>query len=271
MAKRFIDTGFYKSPFVRGLQGPCKALYSFIICDCSGAGIWSKDLEIAGLYIGFKISEAQWSVFEKTGRAIPIGGDRFFFPDFIEHQYPSGLQDNNRAHMGFISELQKFNLLDGANKPLTRSLQGPMVMVMDKEMATVPEKVTAVAQVKKQSYEDFIDRFNHIKGSKFRGDDKSRRQFAARIKSGITIDEMIQALQNAMQIPFHIESKFDHLTPEFLTRSDKLDRFLNPPNASVIVSDPNRKLTRNMAVSDVNATRDAMAAFLGEKPNNQNQ
>lgn len=36
-------------------------------------------------------------------------------------------------------------------------------------------------------------------------------------------------------------------------------------------SDPNRKLTRNMAVSDVNATRDAMAAFLREKPNNQNQ
>jgi hypothetical protein len=140
MAKRFIDTGFYKSPFVRGLEGPCKALYSFIICDCSGAGIWSKDLEIAGLYIGFKISEAQWSVFEKTGRAIPIGGDRFFFPDFIEHQYPSGLQDNNRAHIGFISELKKFNLIDGANKPLTRSLQGPMVMV--KDMVTVTEEVT---------------------------------------------------------------------------------------------------------------------------------
>lgn len=118
---------------------------------------------------------------------------------------------------------------------------------------------------KNTDFQSFIDRFNQIKGSQFRGDDKARRQFHARIKSGITIDEMIQALQNAMKDSYHIESKYKHLTPEFFTRSDKLDRFLNPPNASAIVSDPNRKLTRNMAVSDVNATRDAMVEFLGEK------
>jgi hypothetical protein len=60
MAKRFIDTGFYKSPFVRGLKGSSKAIYSFIICDCTGAGIWMKDLEIAALYIGIPLNDADF-------------------------------------------------------------------------------------------------------------------------------------------------------------------------------------------------------------------
>lgn len=168
MAKRFIDTGFYRSPYVRGLEGPLKALYSFIICDCSGSGIWIKDLEIASIFIGFKISEAQWEIFVDSGKAVDVGGGRFFFPDFIEHQYPNGLLKKNVAHNNFLEELLKLNLLEeekeGAWKPLKRSLKGPMVMVMVKEEVKVKETVKVTREKKTDSihnkcievYSDFI-------------------------------------------------------------------------------------------------------------------
>ena len=113
MANRFLDTNYYKSPFVRGLKGALKSLYSFIICDCDGAGVWGLDLEVASLYIGFPITKQEFvENFVDTAKARDIGNNRYFFPDFIEHQYPQGLQDTNPAHKNFIITLQKFNLID---------------------------------------------------------------------------------------------------------------------------------------------------------------
>lgn len=127
MANRFIDTGFYKSPFVRGLQGSLKALYSFIICDCNGSGIWAKDLPIASEYIGFKITETDFDkYFVKTGKAIDLKNGKYFFPDFIQHQYPKGLSDKNIAHTNFILELKKYNVIDENLKPLQRVVQDPI-------------------------------------------------------------------------------------------------------------------------------------------------
>lgn len=113
MANRFLDTNYYKSPFVRGLKGSLKSLYSFIICDCNGAGIWNLDLQAASLYTGFEITPEDFEIhFVNTGKAYPVGGSKYFFPDFIEHQYPNGLKANNPAHKNFISMLKKYNLLD---------------------------------------------------------------------------------------------------------------------------------------------------------------
>lgn len=134
MANRFLDTNYYKSPFVRSLKGPLKSLYSFIICDCDGAGIWNFDLQAAEMYIGFAITKEEFQeAFEKTGKAISLGGGKFFFPDFIEHQYPSGLQANNKAHKNFISTLTKYGLIDSDQKiikkeaPLEEPLKGSHV------------------------------------------------------------------------------------------------------------------------------------------------
>lgn len=134
MANRFLDTNYYKSPFVRSLKGHLKSLYSFIICDCDGAGIWNFDLQAAEMYIGFAVSEKEFfECFVKPKKAVPIGGDKYFFPDFIEHQYPSGLQVNNKAHKNFISILTKYGLIDSNQQiikkeaPLKEPLEGSHV------------------------------------------------------------------------------------------------------------------------------------------------
>lgn len=147
MAKRFIDTGFYKSPFVRSLKGPLKGLYSFIICDCDGSGIWAKDLPIASAYIGFEISEQDFKIFVDSGKAIDLKNGKYFFPDFIEHQYPQGLQDKNPAHKNFIYELKKFHLIDNNLKPLPRPFEGSKVMVKAMVMDKVVEEVKETVKV----------------------------------------------------------------------------------------------------------------------------
>lgn len=127
MAIRFIDSSFYKSPFVRSLKGPLKSLYNYIICESTGAGIWAIDLQVASMYIGFTISDAQFQEnFVSKGKAISIGNGRYFFPDFIEHQYPKGLSMKNPAHKNFILELNKYCLLDANLKVLVRTLEGPL-------------------------------------------------------------------------------------------------------------------------------------------------
>ncbi len=143
MANRFIDTGFYKSPFVRGLKAPLKGLYTFIICDCTGAGIWTKDLQIASAYIDFEVTEKQFiEAFVKTGKAIDLENGKYFFPDFIEHQHSKGLSLKNPAHNNVILELQKYNLIDEnlkvKNEGVKSPLQGSMVMVI--EEVTVNKK-----------------------------------------------------------------------------------------------------------------------------------
>lgn len=113
MANRFLETNYFKSPYVRSLKGALKTLYSFIICDCTPAGIWALDLEAASLYIGFTVTFAEFDeFFVKKKKAIDLGKGRYLFPDFIEHQYPSGLQESNTAHKNIIRELQKLNLLN---------------------------------------------------------------------------------------------------------------------------------------------------------------
>lgn len=142
MAKRFIDTSFFKSPFVRGLQGAYKGLYLFIICDCNGSGIWSADFEAASLYIGQKVDISGFQkLFVEKGKAIDLENGRYFLPDFIEHQYPTGLSLTNTAHKNFIAELLKFNLLDENLKPLQSPLKGSYVKVKVEVVEKVKEKV----------------------------------------------------------------------------------------------------------------------------------
>lgn len=126
MANRFLETNYYKSPFVRGLKGAIKGLYSFIICDCTPSGIWAKDMEIASMYIGFEVTDQDFvENFVKRNKAIDIGGNKYFFPDFIEHQYPKGLQENNSAHKNIIFELKKYDLLDEKNHVKVKKNRSP--------------------------------------------------------------------------------------------------------------------------------------------------
>lgn len=72
----------------------------------------------------------------------------------------------------------------------------------------------------------FITGFNEITGRKFKGDEKARRQFFARLKQGYTPEQFGLAIVNCFNDKFHLENPM-YLTPEFITRQDKLEKYLN--------------------------------------------
>jgi uncharacterized phage protein (TIGR02220 family) len=70
--------------------------------------------------------------------------------------------------------------------------------------------------------------FNSILGKQTRVvNAKTKSQIKDRLKEGYTKEDIVKAINNASKDPFHIDSSYKYLTLEFLTKPDKLDRFVN--------------------------------------------
>lgn len=72
----------------------------------------------------------------------------------------------------------------------------------------------------------FIEAFNRIGNRKFRVNKQVTEALLARLKT-YTKAEIFRAIKNAHKDSYHIETNFKHLTPEFILREDKLEKFLN--------------------------------------------
>lgn len=122
MAKRFTDTSKWKKEFFRGLDGPLKLLWLFILDECDMAGIWDVDFDMVELRIKTKFDPKK--VLEIFGERIqPFdNGRKWFIKDFIMFQYGE-LKSTNRMHTAVINTLKKNHLdfTDGASKALPRA------------------------------------------------------------------------------------------------------------------------------------------------------
>lgn len=84
-----------------------------------------------------------------------------------------------------------------------------------------PEVVTSSID-----YQKFIDKFNSFAGRSFRVTDKVKKSLNARLKD-YDKKEILRAIEMAHKSEYHINSGFEYLTPEFILRPDKLEKFLN--------------------------------------------
>jgi hypothetical protein len=156
MAKRFTDTEKYRSPFYRGLKGPYKLLWDYLYHECTHAGIWIVDFEIAQIYIGsdMPIEKDEAIKIFNNGKERVVefdNGNRWFIPSFIEHQYKGELNPDNRVHASVLLELKKHKL----SKALRRALQGCKDKDKDKEKEQEQDKVKELDR-KKQVIKDAI-------------------------------------------------------------------------------------------------------------------
>lgn len=86
----------------------------------------------------------------------------------------------------------------------------------------------------------FIDKFNEMKGSKFQVTDKVKEKLKARLKN-YSSNQIIEAVSVALKDPMHIEQNLRYLTPDYILRSDIIERYLNFPkqqNSLTILSAP---------------------------------
>lgn len=158
MAKRFVDSEMFRKRFVRGLKAPYKLLWVYLFCECDIAGIWDVDLEAAGLYCGAKFTMEDFA--KNFDGKIHFFADntKVFIPDFIEFQYPKGLQESNPAHKNIISQLSKYQLFevlnDGPSKGLQSPFEGTKDMYKDMEMDKDKEKKGGTGG--KQKYAEYV-------------------------------------------------------------------------------------------------------------------
>jgi len=80
-------------------------------------------------------------------------------------------------------------------------------------------------QLLNTKYNKYITLLNLRTGKNYKGGKKDLASFGARILEGYTIEDFERSVENATKDKFHISENFKHLTPEFLTRQDKLDKF----------------------------------------------
>ena len=73
-----------------------------------------------------------------------------------------------------------------------------------------------------------LEVFNNILGKNARVvPEKAKKQLLDRIKEGYTKEDIVNAMKNASKDQHHIDTKYKYLTLEFITRPDKLERFVN--------------------------------------------
>jgi biotin operon repressor len=85
---------------------------------------------------------------------------------------------------------------------------------------------TSLFDNKEDAFTFFIKEFNKKRNSKFQCLPQVKTAFRKCLKTHSSKD-MLRALENAMKEPYHIENEFNDLTPEFITRADKLEKYLN--------------------------------------------
>lgn len=156
---------------------------------------------------------------------------------------------NAVLQMGFGIEALKLSVLS-IEQNVTPMLQNvtsmlPNVTPIEPNVTALPSTTSSttssnknITPVETGAYDNFIKEFNEITGRNFSNrDKKARRQFEARLKEGYLVKDLLNATKACMVEDFHRESGFKYVQPEFITRSDKLekykDMFVELPEAQI--------------------------------------
>lgn len=92
-------------------------------------------------------------------------------------------------------------------------------------------------------YEEFVDLINQIGKRHFIYlDRKARRQLEYLNKSGLQYKDYEKAIRNAYTDNYHRDTNFKYLTPEFLSRADKFDKFFNVKNEATTPLDSKEEI-----------------------------
>jgi len=102
---------------------------------------------------------------------------------------------------------------------------GEIILPFDDVITIKPEKEKTITE----KYKALIDFINEKMNRRFRyvARSKARDHFNARLKDGYNGDDFIRVINNVMKDEFHIDNDFKYVTPEYLTRSTIMERYIN--------------------------------------------
>lgn len=137
--------------------------------------------------------------------------------DYVTFLEKASSWNNTKEQLGFKSETD------------TNSENNPNLLGFKSETHSDlnPTYQSTIYDHSTNTYKDFVTFLNKEVSKKYQGSDKIQQSFKARISEGRTLEDFKTAITNAKVDDYHIKNGFKHLTLEFFTRADKLDKWLN--------------------------------------------
>ena len=160
------------------------------------------------IYPGLKFWADRWGV---TKWAVKRFFDYLLKIGYVYHPQQSRNATRNEAATLKITYTDKYGIKAQRSRNTTRN-----------EAATLTDENGTEIMTE---YDQFIALVNRMLGKRYRGDQKSRSSFNAREKDNYTLADYEKALENIVVYTSHRDNNFQHITPEFVTRSDKLEKF----------------------------------------------
>jgi uncharacterized phage protein (TIGR02220 family) len=190
MAKRFTDTEKYKKKFIRSLSAPYKIFWDYLYHDCSFAGIWHVDFEIAQIFVGLDapIEERKaLELFNKDEKRIIIlnEGKKWLILPFLAFQYGQ-LVETNKLHIGVLRELNKL----GVRYPIDTPTEG--------DKLGAKEQYKEKNKDKEQNKEkEIIEDLNLVLNTSYKPTTiKTRELIEARLNEGFTLEDFKKVHRN---------------------------------------------------------------------------
>jgi len=238
MAKRFIDTGMFDDEWFMSLSKDGKLLYLYIITKCSHAGLIELNERLCKFQTG--IGDIKTAIQDLGNRLIRLKEGFFFAPKFLFFQYPNFPNSKVFQQKTALDDLTKLGLFKNGKLTLEEGFFNPYDNDSDNDSEYV--KGESEGEIETISHSEFIELFNSITERNYKGTSKDKAQFSSRVKDGYTLEDFKKAIKNCLSDPYHKENP-QHLTPEFITRPDKLEKFLNyktstPQKSSVSYHQP---------------------------------
>src|SRR3990167_5750640 len=220
MAKRFTDSFKYRKQFIQSLPAPYKLFWDYLYHECTFAGIWDVEIEVAQIRIG------QDALIEKNKalelfnsgaiRVIELNDSKkWFIRPFIDFQYGE-LVETNKLHIGVMRELKK----EGVSIPLQRLGEG----------AKDKDKVKVIKGGVGGEGMEIIADLNAVLGTNYKPTaGKNKELIRARLKEGFTIEDF-KTVHRKMAAAWGLDNKMRPYLRPITLYSSKFESYLNRPD-----------------------------------------
>lgn len=175
------------------------------------------------------------------GKKIVVIKHDYISIKFLDEQNSGVLELSEKRRLAVAERWKK--LKEGQSKEIQKDTivlkEDTIVIQSDTEKNRVDKIrvdksiITQVVPTSAIDFDKFIKKFNSFANRNFRATNKVKTALKARLKE-YSKEEIIEAIENAHNDSYHKENNFQYLTPEFILRPDKLEKFLNQPKQQQI-------------------------------------
>lgn len=138
MAKRLTDSDKWKDPWFLSLSNDNKAVWQYILDNCSHAGIMKKGLDLMNFCCKTSITENE---FLDTFKDRVYDCETFYFiPKFLKFQYGNNLDSNRPVIVSVRTELSLLNDSSNAFRMILKSLPNDYSIIKSKSKRTDKSK-----------------------------------------------------------------------------------------------------------------------------------